>query len=78
MQFSRDPQAEISLGRKVRLRFLEKEIPTSKFSKERGFQCKGLHQLHKHAKRNAAAEESEEKGKYCQWLAEHRSGEIRP
>lgn len=60
------------------LSFVEKEITTSKASKEHGFQCKGLHQPPKQAKRNAATEEFEERGKYCQRVAEPRGGGIWP
>lgn len=63
------------------LRFLEKEIPISysSVSNEHGFQCTGLHQPHKHAKRNAASEQSEERGKYCQQSTEVvRFGQVKP
>ena len=45
-------------------------------SNERGFQRKGPRQPHKHAKRNAAIEQLEERGKHCWHVAYHRVGEI--
>lgn len=64
-QFSRDPQVFSEKSWDFSgMSFVGKETPTSQGHKWTWISMQ--RNAHKHAKRNAAAEESEERGKYCQ------------